>query len=224
MNRREGTRLYLLVALLLTAFATSASLALASAPPAVDLFLTQWVQRLRTPLLDAPLLAITELGYFAPWLALTVAVAAGWWLARRPVEAACVLVTLAAPAFSAALKLVFQRPRPSPDIVAVLTQRTDFGFPSGHTASFTCLLGFLIFLTRIRLPPGWRRALFVCMLAAPIPVVGFSRLYLGHHWFSDILAGYAVGGLWLLVVIAIYRAWTLVQHRLRPPHVTAPWP
>jgi len=64
--------------------------------------------------------------------------------------------------------------------------------------------GFTLFLAWRYLQPGWLRGLLIATLAALIVLVGFSRIYLGAHWLSDVVAGYLLGGLILWVGIEVY--------------------
>jgi len=95
-------------------------------------------------------------------------------------------------------KYLWQRPRP---IEVAVTLENSWAFPSGHAVLAVSLYGFLIYFfwkqfksLRIR-----AAALFFGLLI--ILLVGFSRLYLGVHFLSDVLAGYMVGVFWLLISI-----------------------
>jgi undecaprenyl-diphosphatase len=69
---------------------------------------------------------------------------------------------------------------------------------------YSVFFGFLLFLAWRYLRPGWPRGVVVALLAALILLVGFSRIYLGAHWLSDVVAGYLVGGLVLWAAIEVY--------------------
>jgi undecaprenyl-diphosphatase len=104
-----------------------------------------------------------------------------------------------------AIKLAIQRPRPSPSLVEVIQQLTSYSFPSGHVLFYTAFFGFLFFLAYSRLSSGTRRALLLIILGSLVALVGLSRIELGQHWFSDVLAAYLLGSLWLALTIEIYR-------------------
>src|SRR5258708_9835783 len=101
------------------------------------------------------------------------------------------------------LKAVFQRPRPLPFFG--LTTPTSYSFPSGHALAAFCFYGALPALVTARLRSPLLRALVWAGAAVVIVAVGFSRLYLGMHYPSDIVAGYATGFVWVLTVASADR-------------------
>ena len=94
------------------------------------------------------------------------------------------------------LKVIFQRPRPE-------TEMFVFGssFPSGHVFSAIVIYGFCIYLTFRFINNAAVKWIVATLLALLIFLIGFSRVYLGVHWLSDVLAGYATGFAWLLFCI-----------------------
>lgn len=133
---------------------------------------------------------------------MTLAAALGW-AARR--EFAAALVLLAAVGGGAALnhlaKHTLQRPRPG--LEAALAGATDFAFPSGHVANTTLLYGTLavLLLARVR-SPGRRRAIALAA-AMLIAAVAASRLALGAHRASDVLAAVPLAVGWLALCQAV---------------------
>ncbi len=98
------------------------------------------------------------------------------------------------------LKYIFQRARPAFD--DPLVNLATFSFPSGHTSGATVLYGLLAAWLVCLCHGTARRALIVSVAVAMIGLVGVSRLYLGAHYLSDVLAAIAVGGGWLAVCIS----------------------
>ena len=94
------------------------------------------------------------------------------------------------------LKLGFARPRP--ELVSHLVDVTSFSFPSGHATMATITyLTLGVLLARVQ----ERRRMKLYLLAVAILValiVGISRVYLGVHWPTDVLAGWCVGAAWAL--------------------------
>ena len=103
------------------------------------------------------------------------------------------------------VKLIVYRPRPSADLVNVLNQLSSPSFPSGHVVAFTTFCGFLLFLAYTLLRPTWSRRILLVGLGLMIGLMGPSRIYLGQHWFSDVLGAYVLGSLWLALTIKFYR-------------------
>lgn len=123
---------------------------------------------------------------------------------RGRVNDAAVLVLAlgGAAVVNALLKLAFHRPRPELAYVHLET----YSFPSGHAAAATATFSTLAFLVARR--SGLRRAFAVGMAAAALIVlVDFSRLYLGVHYLSDVLAGTAFGLSWASLCLIAHTAY-----------------
>jgi len=90
-------------------------------------------------------------------------------------------------------KLLFHRGRP---LLAVINE-TDFSFPSGHATIAVAFYGYLayFFIKSLKDKYTWPIIILTFLI---IILIGFSRLYLGVHYLSDVLAGYLVGGLALI--------------------------
>ncbi|UOR13364.1 phosphatase PAP2 family protein [Halobacillus amylolyticus] len=96
------------------------------------------------------------------------------------------------------LKLMFERQRPD---TLVQYDGTGFSFPSGHTTGAATFYGFLIYLTVISpLDKRWKWPINI-LLATVILLVALSRVYLGVHFFTDIIAGLLLGLSWLFICI-----------------------
>jgi undecaprenyl-diphosphatase len=148
----------------------------------------------------------TSFGSTGPLLFLTFAVAGYFVLHRDYHMAALVVVTvLGAFALTLLLKLGFDRPRP--ELVPRVTYVATASFPSGHagiSAATYLTLGALV----ARLQPRRRLKGFVMAVAMLLAfLVGFSRVYLGVHWPSDVLAGWTIGAVWAMVALLLSRWW-----------------
>ena len=109
------------------------------------------------------------------------------------------------------LKNVFQRARPHFDD-PILTL-SSYGFPSGHTMAATCLYGVVAAFAIWRIRSRPRSVLVVALAAFMVLLVGFSRIYLGAHYLSDVLGAMMEGLAWLalcLTAVGMTRRW---RHR-----------
>ena len=104
-----------------------------------------------------------------------------------------------------ALKHAFQRARPSFD--DPLPTLTTFSFPSGHAAGATLFYGVLAAYLICKVKP-WRWRIFIALLAVGMTaLVGLSRIYLGVHYLSDVLAAVAASGMWLAFSLTAITTW-----------------
>lgn len=98
------------------------------------------------------------------------------------------------------LKIIFARPRPS---VNPLVVETSHSFPSGHSMMSMIFYGYLIYLVYNHLENKWVKWIFVTVLSISIVCIGFTRIYLGVHYFSDIIGGFALGFVYLIMYIDV---------------------
>lgn len=169
-------------------FDESLLLALRTADPA-DPIGPRWLE---TAVMD-----VSALGGFAV-LALVTLFATGYLLALKKWSDALMLLaaTLGGTAISEGLKMGFNRPRP--DLVAHIVETTSMSFPSGHamlSAAAYLTLGALIARTQER---GRLRGYILGVAILLTLLIGASRIYLGVHWPTDVLAGWCLGAAWAL--------------------------
>lgn len=107
---------------------------------------------------------------------------------------------------NALLKLLIGRPRPTDAVVSILQQPGGLSFPSGHVTFYVCYFGFLLFLVYRNVPrQSPIRIPLLILLALPIALVGFSRVYLGAHWASDTIGAYLWSNVWLMLSFNLYQ-------------------
>lgn len=171
-----------------------------------DLAITRLVQTFSAGWLDALMRLVSVAGYSPQVYILTGLTLLGLIVVGLRWEA--VATMLAAAGISTLgfiVKIITHRPRPSSDLVHVFQQLSDYSFPSGHVLFYTAFFGFLIFLSYTLLKPGRLRTFAFFVLGALVGLVGLSRVYLGEHWASDVVAAYLLGSLWLTVTVFVYR-------------------
>ncbi|WP_170827235.1 phosphatase PAP2 family protein [Arcticibacter eurypsychrophilus] len=94
------------------------------------------------------------------------------------------------------LKLIFNRPRP---LIPLLEPAIGLSFPSGHAMTSVTFFGLLIYFVHGHTVNKIVRILLICLLVALILLIGISRIYLRVHYPSDVLAGYCMGVVWLIL-------------------------
>jgi undecaprenyl-diphosphatase len=163
---------------------------------------------------------LTALGGVAVLTLLTLFVVGYLLLVRKPRAAAFVAVAVSgAAALSLALKGVFERPRP--DLVPHLSYVTSSSFPSGHSmlsASVFLTLGALLARQEESLI---LKAYFLIVALSITFLVGLSRVYVGVHWPTDVLGGWAAGSAWAAGCWLLARR-LQKQKTLEPPSSRAP--
>ncbi len=102
------------------------------------------------------------------------------------------------------LKLIIDRPRPPADLVGILESPDALGFPSGHTFHSLMIFGFLICMASVFISRVWLRRTVQILLGLLVFSISVSRIYLGHHWPSDVLGSYIIGGFFLILLIWMY--------------------
>jgi membrane-associated phospholipid phosphatase len=111
------------------------------------------------------------------------------------------------------------RPRPSPALVHVDVPLKYNSFPSGHSCHMMLFYGFLLYLSFSKPVRQWRCrwALIPLQIFAVLNMLlmGYSRIYEGEHWLSDVLAGYLSGALWLALFICLYQLTAHIVERRR---------
>ena len=148
---------------------------------------------------------LTDLGGTTGLTIGTVLVAA-LLLARRLHRRALVLAAAMAGSagLTVALKLVFARPRP-PAGLLVGEALSTYSFPSGHSFNTAVFVGALAGFVLFSPASGRRKAVAASGAVAAATAVGLSRVYLAHHWFTDVLAGWALAAAWLCLVALVVR-------------------
>ena len=168
----------------------------------------------RSPDLDHALTLYTDVGgpvgmtLLATTATLLLAVL---WRSRTPLVLMAI-AALGSLAMTLTGKAVIGRSRP-PLSDAVPPYETSPSFPSGHTLNATVLTAVMVYLLLRRLESQWARAVAVAIGAVFVVTMGLSRVFLGHHWLTDVVAGWALGLAWVAVVVTAHRLYLTVRSR-----------
>lgn len=151
------------------------------------------------------MIAVSFLGGWIEW---PLVIATGLALIMKGLRTegfVCIAGTALGGAINLLVKLLVGRPRPTDLLVNVARVYHHESFPSGHVVFFVEFFGFLLFLSYVLLERGPLRRLLLIVLGLLIALVGVSRVYLGAHWPSDVFGAYLAGGIWLMVLILVYK-------------------
>ena len=135
-------------------------------------------------------------------LAVVSVLVAGVLLVQRrwSMLAAWLVAVLGGQALNLLLKDLFARPRPRFERPLVI--ETSYSFPSGQAMESLVVYGMLAYLAVLILRGTGKHVVFVVGAAVLVVLIGFGRIYLGAHYLSDVVGGFAAGGAWLGAVVA----------------------
>lgn len=162
------------------------------------------LRKLHAPILDKVMLGFTFIG--EPVVLITLCLGLGLWLLSRGLRSQATVLVIAsvgAVGLNLLLKEFFGRARP------MLWERVvdvgQYSFPSGHAMISLVVLGMCGYLLAAQFPR--RRSGIVALTVILVTGIGLSRLYLGVHWPTDVVAGYAAGLVWLVTCIFSLQLW-----------------
>lgn len=166
----------------------------------IDMRLAFWFNRHADAAWIPVIMFITHMNH--PVGVLAMAAVFVWFLRARGAHYWVVTVGLAVPGgmlVNVLLKYTFQRARPH--FEQPLVELATYSFPSGHTSGATVFYGVLAAYFVMRYTGAGQRLLILLAASGMIALVAYSRVYLGAHYLSDVLAGVAVGSAWLAICI-----------------------
>ena len=171
-----------------------------------DLRLERSIQAITLPGFDTLMKLVSTLGN--GWVPVAEVIVAGLALLLARLRSECLICLIGVASGSVVNRLFkawISRPRPTESLVQVALKVSHESFPSGHVVFFIEFFGFLLFLSYVLLKAGTVRRLALAICGTLIALVGVSRVYLGAHWPSDVLGAYLAGGMWLMLMIEVYR-------------------
>ncbi len=167
----------------------------------------------RTPFLTKLAVFFTTLGNFSTVTLGMICLSAYLFVLRRWYQLSALIVSVAGGALAlAVLKLIIHRPRPP--IYDALTITHTFSFPSGHSFVAFSFYAALAWILHREGKSILIKTLPVILGIMVILGIGLSRIYLGVHWPSDVLGGYAAGAAWFTVLATALETWSDID---RPP-------
>ena len=184
-----------------------------------DQLITHRLQKQQNRWFHNFMLGISEIGFPKMLTPITMGIAAIFWALRFRLESIFILLTSTSSMLNWIVKRLIKRPRPTKELVTVVRVINEPSFPSGHVMHYTNFFGLLIYLLATNWRSGKLRNLLIAICTALIALIGPSRIYLGAHWPSDVMAGYIYGGLWFAGLMTVYlriKAW------IHPPQGKTP--
>lgn len=166
--------------------------------------------------LDTTVTAVTTFGgpIVAPIVATIVVIVLAWrWRSWLPV-----VLMLAAAAGSVTMTVVGKRyaERARPDhAYAVPPYEWSPSFPSGHSLNGVVVAGVVAYLLLLHVRGRGNRVRIVVLAVAYPLVMGVSRVYLGHHWLTDVVTGWLLGAAWLAFIVTAHRLVVTVERHRR---------
>ena len=210
VSRERASGLYLTVTVIsalyffLSFVSIALSLVLSRAITDYDPQILALLRVFRTPVLTRLLWVATVLAdpRVIPLLVGVAALLLVMW--GRRAEAALLVVTSSGGFLLETLaKVSFARPRP-PVAFALINEPSTFSFPSGHAVASLLLAGILVFVLWRSVRRVRARLAVLFVAGAVVVAVGLSRVYLGVHWASDVIASWSLGLAWLSVTCGCY--------------------
>jgi undecaprenyl-diphosphatase len=165
-----------------------------------DQVIREWVYRYASPGMTHAMTAISLLGYNALIVELAIALAVFGWLRWRRAAVWLAVAMAGSLVLDLALKYVYHRTRPT---AYFGTAPHSYSFPSGHALCAFCFYGVLAGLLSARIKSLALRIVIWCIAAALVIAIGISRIYLGVHYPSDVVAGYLAAMVWVGTIILL---------------------
>jgi undecaprenyl-diphosphatase len=168
-----------------------------------DMAVRMTVHEIFSPQLTKVMQAVTFVGSIGFLFVLFLAITTFWIVLKKYRSAVWLgIASGGSVILDVSLKLSFHRPRPMPFVGKT---PWSYSFPSGHSLSSFCFYGVLAALICTRIPSrAWRTVIWL-VTATLVLAIGISRVYLGVHYPTDVLAGYIAAGMWLsALLLALY--------------------
>lgn len=166
-----------------------------------DTVIREWIYARRTPALNSFFILIT---YMGNWQSITLLAVILLLIpaSRKKIGFPLVVTSLSSTVFYKLVKECFQRPRP--DLSVRIIEQGGYSFPSGHSMNGLVCFGMLIYLVRRYCKNKRTANILTVLLIFMIVFIGFSRVYVGVHFPTDVLGGWTIGLAYLMTAIYIF--------------------
>ena len=179
-----------------------------------ELQLTMWMQSWHPNWLEETMEAISAPGARTIGVFIVSLTAAFLYLKGLRKEAGLILVTTAsASIITNVIKVIIDRPRPAPDMLQTYHEYSNYSFPSGHVMTYVVFLATLAIVVTWNMRPCAVRRLILGSLVFGMISVGVSRVYLGAHFPSDVIAGYAFSAAIVVSTVVLARRWAKARRQ-----------
>lgn len=193
------------ISLLIAGFAILTYLVMVLPPSFIDLHISEEIQERHSPFMDSLMRFISWFGVVPVSVVMVITVSCIFLLLASRKEGLFTLLTLVSGAISSGLKILINRPRPTQDFVILIENAQYQSFPSGHTLFYTVFFGFVMIIMGHRKSyPNWLRSIVAAVCILMIFIGPVSRVYLGAHWFTDVLGGFILGVMYLFILGYFY--------------------
>ncbi|RYU90664.1 phosphatase PAP2 family protein [Mucilaginibacter terrigena] len=205
MNIRRQHILLLVLTLIIAGFIGLSVLVVLYPAMSIDVRVSHEIQEHQNAFFDQLMYLISTPGYMPESVIMVAVTSVIFFLFKYKKAAAYVLATGLASLISTIVKALVNRPRPSKDLVRILHDTAQQSFPSGHMLFYVVFFGFMMLLMfqLDHLPKVLRYSVGVISLFL-ILTIPFSRIYMGAHWFTDVVGGFLLGLLCLYLLSWFY--------------------
>lgn len=164
-----------------------------------DQSVREYIHRFASPALTVLMQTASFIGSTLFLSLLGIAIVVTFFMLKRPrASIIFIITTVGSSILLVVLKNAFRRARPEPFFNTILP--ASYSFPSGHSLASFCFYGALAAIIVVRVERLWLKTTIWLAAAFLIALIGISRIYLGVHYPSDVLAGYAVGFIWVMTI------------------------
>lgn len=205
MNKRRQQIIFWVLLLITVGFVALTVLVHLFPQSGFDLHFSREVQEHQTPFLDRIMYLISTPGYEPEAPIMVIGAALILFLFKYKKAAIYTVLTMLGGLVSTIIKAIVNRPRPSDTLVRIVYKTTQQSFPSGHMLFYVVFFGFMVLLMfQLERVNNIIRVIVGGVSLLMIFLIPISRIYLGAHWFTDVLGGFLLGLLCLFVLSWFY--------------------